>query len=156
MRFCERRVTSPQGLGQGCKAAERRALLFPTKRVVVRPNAAFARSLAQAIGPSGTVLTWSSFESSILKTVRDELTARDLLDAEPARLFALVDDSASGSSARVLDMHRLAATEYFHPGMGGRTSIKVVLDALWRSDADMRSQFFALTGKRGDPEIWTS
>ena len=116
------------------------------------PNAAFARSVARAIGSSGTVLTWSPFESSILKTVRDELTERGLLDAELARLLALVDGTESGSSARVLDMHRLAATEYFHVGMGGRTSIKVVLDALWRSDADMRSQFFALTGKRGDPE----
>ncbi len=46
----------------------------------------------------------------------------------------------------------MAAKEFFHAGMGGRTSIKVVLDALWRSDADMRAQFLALTGKLGDPK----
>lgn len=115
------------------------------------PNEAFARSLARAIGTSGTILTWSPFEKSTLKTVRDELAGRGLLDAELQHLFALVDD-ASPASARLLDMNRLAATEYFHPGMGGRTSIKVVLDALWKSDGDMRQQFFDLTGKRGDSE----
>ncbi|MBL0171934.1 MAG: DUF2779 domain-containing protein [Gemmatimonadaceae bacterium] len=113
------------------------------------PNEAFARSLAQAIGRAGTVLTWSPFEVSILRTVRDELAERGLLDAELSQLFAMVDKESPAAS-RVLDMHKLAATEYFHPGMGGRTSIKVVLDALWRSDAVMRDQFFALTGTRGD------
>lgn len=114
------------------------------------PNEVFARSLADAIGPTGTVLTWSPFEASTLKTVRDELSERGVLDEQLRQLFSLVDESTH--TQRILDMHRLAANEYFHPGMGGRTSIKVVLDALWRSDVSMRQQFHALTGKLGDPE----
>ena len=37
------------------------------------------------------------------------------------------------------------------PGMRGRTSIKVVLDALWKSDERMRAQFEAWTGTPADP-----
>jgi hypothetical protein len=114
------------------------------------PNEAFARSLANTIGSIGTVLTWSPFEASTLKTVRDELRDRGLLDDTLDRLFSLVDPE-SPERARIVDMHRLAAKEFFHPDMGGRTSIKVVLDALWRSDEAMRQQFTTLTGKLGDP-----
>ncbi|MCC6242141.1 MAG: DUF2779 domain-containing protein [Gemmatimonadaceae bacterium] len=115
----------------------------------VWPNEAFARALSQAIGPKGTVLTWSPFEVSTLRTVREELRENGRLDAELESVLALADKDAPAAS-RVLDLHRLAQTEFFHPGMGGRTSIKVVLDALWRSDAAMREHFFALTGTRGD------
>ena len=78
------------------------------------PNEAFARSLAQAIGPSGTVLTWSQFEANTLRNVREELTERGLLDAGLQAWFAGVE-----ADGRVLDMHKLAASDYFHPGMGG-------------------------------------
>jgi len=118
----------------------------------VWPNEAFARALAQAIGPTGTVLTWSSFETSTLRTVRDELAERGRLDAELEAVLAL-GDKTSPAASRVLDLHRLAQTEFFHPDMGGRTSIKVVLDALWRSDAAMREQFYTLTGARGDMRV---
>lgn len=115
----------------------------------VWPNEAFARALAQAIGPTGTVLTWSSFESSTLRAVRDELAERGRLDPELEAVLAL-GDRTSPAASRVMDLHDLAKSEFFHPGMGGRTSIKVVLDALWRSDVAMREQFFALTDTRGD------
>jgi hypothetical protein len=42
---------------------------------------------------------------------------------------------------RIFDMHELARRDFYHPGMKGRTSIKVVLDALWKSDPKMREQF---------------
>ena len=34
---------------------------------------------------------------------------------------------------RIVDLHDWARCDYYNPGMRGRTSIKVVLDALWRS-----------------------
>jgi hypothetical protein len=42
--------------------------------------------------------------------------------------------------------------------MKGRTSIKVVLDALWRSDPALRAQFEALSGLKADPgrDLYTS
>jgi len=114
------------------------------------PNEAFARSLAAAIGTGGTVLTWSPFEASTIRTVRDELAMRGALDESLRTVFARFEKDPLTGMPGMLDMHRLACAEYFHPDMGGRTSIKIVLDALWRSDAHMRDEFFALTGKRGD------
>ena len=43
-------------------------------------------------------------------------------------------------------MHDWARTQYYNPGMRGRTSIKIVLDALWKSDPAMREQFTAWSG----------
>jgi hypothetical protein len=40
---------------------------------------------------------------------------------------------------RIVDLHDWAKYDYWHPGMKGRTSIKVVLDALWKTDAPMRA-----------------
>ena len=83
--------------------------------------------------------------------MQTELRERGRLDARLESLFSVVDPDHTSSALRILNMHRLAATEYFHPGMRGRTSIKVVLDALWRADERMREQFHALSGMRGDP-----
>jgi hypothetical protein len=47
-------------------------------------------------------------------------------------------------------MHEIARRDYYHPGMRGRTSIKVVLDALWKSDGVMREQFSEWTGMTAD------
>jgi hypothetical protein len=41
--------------------------------------------------------------------------------------------------SRIRDLHKLALEHYFHPEMLGRTSIKVVLPAVWRHDAKLRA-----------------
>ena len=51
---------------------------------------------------------------------------------------------------RIVDMHEWARRDYYNPGMRGRTSIKVVLDALWKSDGVMHEQFEAWTGLPAD------
>jgi hypothetical protein len=101
------------------------------------PNQSFAESLRAAIGDEGPVLTWSHFEASVLKEIVRDLGvfARD----EP-ELVAWMGDVFD---RRIVDMHEWARTQYYNPGMRGRTSIKVVLDALWKSDAAMRDQFGA-------------
>jgi hypothetical protein len=104
------------------------------------PNLAFARSLREQIGDSGTVLTWSAFERSQLREIAGEHDRFAELDPS---LVAWVDAFAA---PRVADLLRWAADDFYHPGMGGRTSIKVVLDALWKSEQQMRDQFTAWTG----------
>lgn len=42
---------------------------------------------------------------------------------------------------RILDLNKVALSGYFHPGMGARTSIKIVLDAIWKTDPAMRARF---------------
>ncbi|MGH7330188.1 MAG: DUF2779 domain-containing protein, partial [Polyangiaceae bacterium] len=105
------------------------------------PNMTFAQTLRDVIGDSDTVLAWSPFERSQLNEIAREhpqFVARD------ESLEAWVDTLTKG---RIFDLHKCAADQYYHPGMGGRTSIKVVLDALWKSDATMRSQLKAWTGR---------
>jgi hypothetical protein len=105
------------------------------------PNMTFARSLRDVIGESDTVLAWSPFERSQLNEI-----AREHPQFVPRNesLELWVD---ALTKARIFDLHKCAVDQYYHPGMGGRTSIKVVLDALWKSDATMRGQLKAWTGR---------
>lgn len=103
------------------------------------PNQTFAESLRAAIGDEGSVITWSPFETTTLKHIIADLAefGRDV--PELVKWLESVED-------RIVDLHDWAKADYYHPGMGGRTSIKVVIDALWNSDRQMREQFQQLTG----------
>jgi hypothetical protein len=54
------------------------------------------------------------------------------------RLLGPEDQDGRRRSPRIRDLHELARQHYFHPLMGGRTSIKVVLPAVWEADAALR------------------
>jgi hypothetical protein len=114
--------------------------------VDVWPNQAFAESLRRAIGDEGPVLTWSHFEGTTLKQIVPELTrfGHDVPD--------LVEWMHDVVENRIVDLHNWARCDYYNPGMRGRTSIKVVLDALWRSDDLMRRQFADWTGLSANNE----
>jgi hypothetical protein len=103
------------------------------------PNQTFAESLRAAIGDEGSVITWSHFEGVTLKQIIADL-------AEFGRDVPKLVKWLQSVEARIVDLHDWAKEDYFHPGMGGRTSIKVVMDALWNSDPRMREQFQELTG----------
>jgi hypothetical protein len=108
------------------------------------PNQLFAEALRAAIGDEGSVLTWSPFEGVTLKQVIADLArfGRDVPD-----LVAWMNDVCD---RRIVDLNVWATKDYYHPGMGGRTSIKVVLDALWKADDVMRGQFESWTGLTAD------
>jgi hypothetical protein len=110
------------------------------------PNAEFARSLRERIGRTGTVLAWAHFEGSTLKEVLRELDRFGAHDPRLADWITWITEKG-----RILDLNQLALGQFFHPDMRGRTSIKVVLDALWKSDPVMRARFRELTGREGDP-----
>jgi hypothetical protein len=104
------------------------------------PNASFVRALRETIGDSATVLTWSGYEGITLKGIDEELKQFGTDDPELAAWIANVINN------RIVDLHEWARNDFYHPGMRGRTSIKVVLDALWKTDPMMRHQFTAWTG----------
>jgi hypothetical protein len=110
----------------------------------VWPNQTFAETLRVAIGDDGPVLTWSSFERTTLRQIPPELSAFGREAPE------LVDWMRDVAERRVVDMYKWCNDWYYHPGMGGRSSIKVVLDAIWKTDPPMRSQFEQLTGLVSD------
>jgi hypothetical protein len=109
------------------------------------PNYRFAVELRKAVGDTGTILTWSRFESSTLKGVDAELVGFDAADADLTKWIA-----AATSAPRMVDLCDWCAKHYYHPSMRGRTSIKVVMDALWKSDGAMRAQFHEWTGLDAD------
>lgn len=97
------------------------------------PNQAFAESLQKAIGDSGSVLAWSAFENTTIKGIVAELPGRAQNATDLIEWLGAV-------GGRTVDLHRWACLDFFHPDMRGRTSIKVVMDALWKSDAEMREE----------------
>jgi hypothetical protein len=109
------------------------------------PNYRFALALRKAIGDGGTILTWSRFEGSTLRDVDAELAAFDAADDQ---LTKWIGDAIS--RRRMVDLCEWCAKYFYHPAMNGRTSIKVVMDALWKSDERMRSQFTKWTGVDAD------
>jgi hypothetical protein len=110
----------------------------------VWPNLTFAQSLRAAIGDEGPVLTWSRFEEATLKEIIRNL---ETFGHDEPELVAWMTDVFT---RRIVDLHDWAKADYYHPGMRGRTSIKVVLDALWKSDEHMRAQLEAWTGLPAD------
>jgi hypothetical protein len=110
----------------------------------VWPNRLFVESLREAIGDSGPVLTWSHFESTTIKQILSELLR---FGHDVPELEAWMTDVVEN---RVVDLHDWARRDYYHPGMRGKTGIKVVLDALWKSDPVMREQFEEWTGMVAD------
>lgn len=95
------------------------------------PNFEFAKSLKAQIGTKGTVLTWSSYENSQLRAIKNTLEESEDFDPELLHwLESIIVVDKKDDSNRILDMHDLAKFYYFHPLMGGRTSIKVVLPAV--------------------------
>jgi hypothetical protein len=120
--------------------------------VDVWPNQSFAASLREEIGDSGPVLTWSPFEATTLKQTIPDLKR---FGHDVPELEEWIDDVVEH---RIVDLHNWARCDYYHPGMRGRTSIKVVLDAVWKSDAAMREQFVEWTGlpANADQDPYTS
>ncbi len=110
------------------------------------PNGKFAHALREAIGEEGTVLAWATHEGSTMKEILRELPAFGQANADLDGWINTLTESD-----RILDLNQVTRENFFHPAMGGRTSIKVVLDALWKTDSAMRARFEEITGHAALP-----
>lgn len=117
------------------------------------PNERFARSLREAIGDTGSILVWSAFEKSVLNAVADDLAALGTGDPDLANWLRRVALKAGTEGSRQIDMLTLCRQAYYHPGMGGSNSIKMVLDAIWKAHPEVRARFREHTGRDGDPAL---
>lgn len=98
------------------------------------PARAFLESLRAVIGDAGTPLMWSPYENTQLRHLADWL--RRMEPDTPSDLLAWVDDLVwireNGEvikEDRLVDQYALVGKRWFHPRMGGQTSIKVCLPA---------------------------
>jgi hypothetical protein len=77
------------------------------------PREPFARALLEALGEEGTIVVYSDFEARVI---------RELADALPR-----LGEPLLATLARMLDLHAVIQTHYYHPGFHGSFSIKQVL-----------------------------
>lgn len=99
----------------------------------VYPNEEFIAELRKAIGDTGTVLVWSHYEASTLKSVRQQLIELDKADNSLLMWFQGLVGAVGDKNAqtRIVDMLKYSQEFYCHPSMNGSHSIKRVLDAIW-------------------------
>ena len=115
------------------------------------PNIEFAVALREAIGDSGTMLVWSAHERTALREIREQLMREG---GGPAGLVGwlepLTRDVEDGG--RTLDLYDICRRHYVHPAMGGRTSIKAVLKAVWEGNPSLHRHpwFAAYVRRNGD------
>lgn len=118
------------------------------------PNFAFADSLRQCLGREGTIFMWATHENSTLRTILRQLEEQGgTWPGLRAWLREVVRQPRTRSNGRevngrLVDMNALTLAHYFHPRMGGRTSIKVVSDAIWQTDATIRERLVAYVCER--------
>ncbi|MEZ4518393.1 MAG: DUF2779 domain-containing protein [Chloroflexota bacterium] len=103
------------------------------------PNADFALALREQLGDEGTMLVWSDHERTVLQTIRQQL---EETDSPTEGLIDWLDHlTAKGPSARILDLHKLAAKYYYHPRMGGKATVKSVCEAVWQQSEALRNRY---------------
>jgi hypothetical protein len=100
------------------------------------PNFEFARTLKNRIGNEGTVYIWSHYEVAILREIREQMAK---YGKEEPDLAKWLDAMIADGNPRIVDLCALAKDHYFHPAMKGSLSIKYVLPAVWKTDANVRS-----------------
>lgn len=99
------------------------------------PNFAFAAALRRELGDEGSVLVWGNHEAAVLQAIRRQMAEHGETDSE---VYRWLEDFLDGG--RLVDMNRLTLNHYFHPHMAGRTTLKVVADAVWQADASIRGR----------------
>lgn len=105
------------------------------------PNFEFARSLKDSLSQEGTVLTWAGHEANVLSDIVQQMVQYEQDDRELREFLELLVSSKS-AQGRLVDMNRLTLDFYFHPLMKGRTRIKDVFPAIWRSNERIRKRLW--------------
>ena len=97
----------------------------------VYPNIEFATQLRACIGDTGSVLIWSKYENTQLKAILRVMEELNHADHDLMQwLQSVIIEDKNDTTNRMIDLHDLAKKYYFHPIMGGRTSIKVALPSV--------------------------
>jgi hypothetical protein len=99
------------------------------------PNFKFAESLMECLGDRGTVLTWATHENSVLRDIYYQMETYNYHNPELKTWLANTAKLGSKGKSHLVDMNALTLKHYFHPLMKGRTSLKCVLPAVWKTNS---------------------
>lgn len=97
------------------------------------PNEAFAAALRNQLGDEGSILIWSSHEITTLRKIQQQLAERDTAGSDLGSWIGRLLESD-----RIVDLNQVTQKHYLHPRAGGRTSLKVIADAVWQSNPGIR------------------
>jgi len=113
------------------------------------PTLAFIRQLKAAVGEHGSIMVYTDYEYRVLNDARRYLR-REISGSEPEQEW--ISDLLT--SNRIVDQHDWVLKWYFHPSMGGRTSIKKVLPAVWQENETLHQHhYFKRYFRREDGKI---
>ncbi|MBD2187595.1 DUF2779 domain-containing protein [Pseudanabaena mucicola] len=98
------------------------------------PNFQFAESLMECLGDRGTILTWATHENSVLRDIYYQMQTYDYQNLQLQTWLANTAKLGNKGKSNLLDMNALTLKHYFHPFMKGRTSLKCVLPAIWKTN----------------------
>lgn len=98
------------------------------------PNFQFAESLMECLGDRGTILTWATHENSVLRDIYYQMQTYDYQNPQLQTWLANTAKLGNKGKSNLLDMNALTLKHYFHPLMKGRTSLKCVLPAIWKTN----------------------
>lgn len=105
------------------------------------PNFAFAEALMETLDLDGTIFIWAAHENTVLRKILEQLRRRGWDDPTLRDWLTAVTRANRDDDTPLVDMQALTLKHYFHPQMGGSTSIKVVADAIWQSNPTLRERF---------------
>ena len=105
------------------------------------PNFEFVEMLMKRVGDEGTIFTWASHENTILGQILKQMDERGYRNQDLSQWLRSMIRIRGQSRGRLVDMNQLCLKHYFHPLMNGRTSIKSVCDAIWKSNSALRNEF---------------
>lgn len=109
------------------------------------PNFETVRALKSAVGcDAGSVLHWWDHERTVLREVRNQLTASSQEEVHDRdELVAFIDGLLGTNAApgRLFDLGRLVHRTVFFPGTHGSSSLKKVLPALLSSSPYLQARY---------------
>lgn len=113
------------------------------------PTLMFIRQLKEVIGKLGSIMVFTNYENRVLNDARNYLR-REVPGSVPEQEWI----SELLASDRIVDQHEWVLKWYFHPAMGGRTSIKKVLPAVWQQNESLhRHHYFKKYFRRSKGKI---
>lgn len=117
------------------------------------PNYTFAETLMAQLGNTGTIFAWGTYENYLLSHLLERMDAHQVNHPKLKEWLEVTVKLNKKDVGRIEDMHKLTQAHHFHPLMKGRTSLKCVLDAIWKSNPALHTRFPAYLKKENNQLI---
>jgi len=106
------------------------------------PSYKFVRALMNAVSnDNGTIFRWSHHENTILNGIREELNFDPDPPEDKEDLIQFIKVVTKGGEREMVDLCAISSKCFFHEYTNGRSSLKVVLPALFKASSFLRDTY---------------